>query len=63
MKNSNAIAYSIKQLHDKDNPVVPWCRAITYKLIKEGKLRKRKVGRRTIILDTDLRDCIENLTD
>jgi excisionase family DNA binding protein len=32
-----------------------------YKLIREGRLRARKVGRKTLVLDSDLRAFLESL--
>jgi excisionase family DNA binding protein len=32
-----------------------------YKLIREGRLSARKVGRKTLVLDTDLRAFLEGL--
>ena len=56
-----SISYSIPQLHDKNNPVVPWSRSTTYKLIEEGKLHPRYLGTKPLILHTDLEQCIEAL--
>jgi excisionase family DNA binding protein len=37
------------------------CRDGIYGLIRAGKLRAKKLGRRTIITDDDLRDCVARL--
>jgi excisionase family DNA binding protein len=37
------------------------CRQRVYDLINEKKLVARKLGRRTIILDSDLRDFLQSL--
>lgn len=55
------IPYSIPQLHNKNNPVVPWSRSTTYKLIDEGKLHPRYQGIKPIILHSDLEQYIESL--
>ena len=38
-------------------------RSTIYRLFDEGKLQKRKVGKRTLILISDLSDYINGLTD
>jgi hypothetical protein len=43
------IAYSIDEFHQVGGP----CRATTYDLIRTGKLRAVKRGKRTLILATD----------
>lgn len=55
------ISHSIAQLHDKDNPVVPWSRSTTYNFIKEGRLHPRYIGTKPIIDHTDVEQCIESL--
>lgn len=40
---------------------LPWGRTTTYKLIASGKLRARKVGRKTIVLPADLDECLRGL--
>ena len=37
------------------------CRTIIYRMINEKKLKARKIGRRTIILHTDLEEFLNNL--
>jgi excisionase family DNA binding protein len=32
-----------------------------YRLVREGRLRARKVGRKTLVLDSDLRQFLETL--
>ena len=39
------------------------CRSTLYELIGTGKLRKRKVGRKTIIMHDDLKAVLEALPD
>jgi excisionase family DNA binding protein len=38
-------------------------RSLLYQEIKEGRLRIRKLGRRTLIFDTDLRTWLESLPE
>ena len=38
-------------------------RSTIYRLFDDGKLKRRKVGKRSLILMSDLREYIESLTD
>jgi excisionase family DNA binding protein len=37
------------------------CRDSVYKLIREGRLPARKIGRRTVVLETDIQAFLEGL--
>ena len=52
-------AYRIKELA-KDGP---FGRSKLYVLIRQGKLRAKKLGRATIVLDEDWRECLKNLPE
>jgi len=41
--------------------VLGLCRDSVYKLIREGRLPARKIGRRTVVLETDLQAFLEAL--
>jgi excisionase family DNA binding protein len=41
--------------------VLGLCRDSVYRLIREGKLSARKIGRRTVVVDTDLQAFLEGL--
>lgn len=36
-------------------------RAMVYMLIKDGRLKAKKIGKRTVVLDDDLQDFLDNL--
>jgi hypothetical protein len=51
MKKSKApLAHSISKVHE----VAPWGRSTTFRLVAEGKLPARKLGRSTYVLHADL---------
>jgi len=41
--------------------VLGLCRDTLYKLIREGRLPARKIGRRTVVLESDLQQFLESL--
>jgi excisionase family DNA binding protein len=41
--------------------VLGLCRDSVYKLIREGRLPTRKIGRRTVVLESDLQAFLESL--
>ena len=50
-------AYSIPEVMC----ILGLCRDSVYKLIREGRLRARKIGRRTVVLETDIQAFLEEL--
>jgi len=57
MQPPNRRAYSIPEVMC----VLGLCRDSVYKLIREGRLPARKIGRRTVVLETDLQAFLEGL--
>lgn len=55
--SAKPIAVNINRVHE----VAPWSRSTTYKLVAEGRLPARKLGRSTVILLADLERFIANL--
>lgn len=51
------LAYSVSEAAEIANI----CRTIIYRMINEGKLKARKIGRRTVILHDDLVDFLNRL--
>ena len=57
MQPPNRRAYSIPEVMC----VLGLCRDSVYKLIREGRLPARKIGRRTVVLETDIQAFLEGL--
>jgi len=57
MQPPNRRAYSIPEIMC----LLGLCRDSVYKLIREGRLPARKIGRRTVVLETDLQAFLEGL--
>lgn len=53
------LAVNINKVHE----VAPWSRTTTYKLVSEGRLPARKLGRSTLILVADLERFITSLEE
>ena len=53
------IAVNINKVHE----VAPWSRSTTYKLVAEGRLPARKLGRSTVVLVADLEQFIVGLRE
>lgn len=51
------IAVNINRVHE----IAPWSRTTTYKLVADGRLPARKLGRSTLILVADLERFIDGL--
>lgn len=51
------IAVNINRVHE----IAPWSRSTTYKLVAEGSLPARKLGRSTVVLLADVERFIANL--
>jgi excisionase family DNA binding protein len=58
-QNSDAptTAYSVEEAGQRANIG----RTAVFAAVKSGKLKARKIGRRTVVLDSDLRDWLKNL--
>lgn len=57
VERTQKAAYSIKEAARETSLSVPYIR----NLIRDGDLKAKKAGRRLLILDTDLRNYLENL--
>jgi excisionase family DNA binding protein len=56
-KASTTTAYSVVEALDR----LSLSRDTFYRLIREGRLRARKVGRKTLVLDSDIAAFLEGL--
>lgn len=56
-KNPNNVAMSPEQAAE----AAGLGRTLIFELIRDGKLKARKCGRRTLILTDDLKECLESL--
>ena len=63
MRSSTNIIPAAKGGHSVDDIIEGYglCRSTIYKAIGSGTLRARKLGRRTVILDADLRAWLDGL--
>lgn len=55
--NATTAAYTVAEALDR----LSLSRDTFYRMVREGRLRARKVGRKTLILDSDLKEFMESL--